>query len=366
MCADKRCKRPCFLNSRCGRELNEGRAAVRPIMSLELSRRQAPLRRAGSVFLFLGYFQMAAEVPLLNLFVAWKSFKVGIEEATAVVNAAKRFEKAVKKEGDEARNLLMEVHYDSLVKLKFGFKELAKTDVFFIGAHDRVFKNTLGMLDTQQSITKLFEEFIKGITYFKQQLDPRHPYPIYHRLHSCGPNMHNLDSDYALRAANLICIGQLPWSEKMRRKGLIERCYLERLVYDALYKHFVLQHAERGNAENEQDERHLEHLELVKKDFDTCFRAIDVSVDVRYESGYPTRLEVKRFKKKVLMSTEIFVKTLGDLKNKFCVYEPGVVCHKVVHKTGASYVKVNVFDMEQDWKRGHIDLPLVVDGAFDA
>lgn len=304
-----------------------------------------------------------AEVALLNLFVAYKSHVVAIQtDIGIVVTATKRFERALKGESKEQKDMMIEVHYDLLVKLKFGFKELAKLDAFFVGAHDRIFKNVLGITSTPQSLTKLFEEFIKGITYFRQQLDPRHPFPVYHRLHSCGPN--NKDMDAAHRASNLICPGGLPRSEKFRRKALTERCYVERLVYDALFKHYTLLHPEKGNADVEQDERHIERLRLVEQDYRTCFRNMRVEVDVRYESGYPTRLEVKRFKKHELVSTEVYVKTLGDLQNKFSVYEPGVYCKRVVHARGGVFAKINVFDMEQDWKRSQNEsFPLVVNAA---
>lgn len=303
-----------------------------------------------------------AEVALLNLYVAYKSHTVAIQpDLNVVITAAQKFERALKTESKEQKDMLLEVHYDVLVKLKFGFKELGKHESFFIGAHDRIFKNVFGMTCTPQSLTKLFEEFIKGITYFRQQLDPRHTFPVYHRLHSCGPN--NKDMDAPHRGANLICPGGLPRSERLRRKALTERCYLERLVYDALFKHYSLSHPERGNAEIEQDERHVERLRLVAQDYMTCFRNMRIKVNMRYESGYPTGLEVKRFKKDELVSTEVYVKTLGDLQNKFAVYEPGVYCKRVVHASGKVFAKINLFDMEQDWKRTHLEMPLVVDGT---
>ena len=302
-----------------------------------------------------------AETALLNLYVAYKSYKLILNDLNCVVTAAKKFERTLKNEIKEHKDLLVEVHYDVLVKLKFAFKELAKLDAFFVGAHDRIFKNGLSLTNTPQSLTKLFEEFIKGITYFRQQLDPRHPFPVYHRLHSCGPN--NKDLDGAHRAANLTCPGGLPRSEKARRKVLTERCYVERLIYDALFKHYTLLHPDRGNAELEQDERHIERLMLVEQDFRSCFRNMRVEVEMRFESGYPTRLEVKKIKKDELVSTEIYVKSLGDLQNKFCVYEPGVFCKRIVHSTGNVFAKINIFDMEQDWKRAHIDIPLVVNAT---
>lgn len=305
-----------------------------------------------------------SETALLNLYCGYKRYEVGLLDGDleGLAQLAHKFETVLKKESDAAKGVLGEVHYDIIVRLKFAFKELGKKDSAFIGFHDRIFVNVLKVAAAPSMVTKLFEEFIKGITYFRQQIDPRHPFPVYHRLHSCGPNLYGAQMDEEYRGAHLTCPGGLPRSEKNRRKTLIERCYLERLIYDELYRHFALHHPARGNAEPEQDLAHTTRLRLVESDYRSCFRDGRIEIAIRYESNYPTHLEVRRYKKDALVSTEVYVKTLGDLSNRFVVYEPGVYCHRLISKDSVAFAKVNVFDMEQDWKRtGAFKMPVVTD-----
>ncbi len=140
--------------------------------------------------------------------------------------------------------------------------------------------------------TRTFEAFIKGITYFA-------------RLYSCGP------STQAYREGNLVCSEGLSPAELRRRRPLIERCYIERLVYDQIYKHEALRtdgvpadissyaNAGEGSGEEDgdgavQDEGHLFNLQRTLQDFETCFPHTEIDVKVTYHDGMPHRLVVRR------------------------------------------------------------------------
>jgi hypothetical protein len=150
--------------------------------------------------------------------------------------------------------------------------------------------------------TRTFEAFIKGITYFASEHDD-HARPAYHRLYSCGP------SNQAYREGNLICSEGLSAAELRRRRPLIERCYIERLVYDQIYKHEALRsdgvpadmssYANAGEGDSgeggaTQNEGHLFNLERTLQDFETCFPQTKLTVHVSYHDGMPHRLVVRR------------------------------------------------------------------------
>ncbi len=171
--------------------------------------------------------------------------------------------------------------------------------------------------------TQVFESFIKGITYFAHEHDARAK-PVYHRLYSCGT------ASQEHRHGNLICSEGLTAAELRRRRPLIERCYIERLIYDQIYQHESIteqgtpanlssfaavssaaaQHElgtsegrpcasgvrieSRGNATAAQDQGHLFNMQRTKEDFETCFPNTIIEVEVTYHDNMPQRLIVQR------------------------------------------------------------------------
>jgi hypothetical protein len=95
-------------------------------------------------------------------------------------------------------------------------------------------------------ITILFENYIKGITYFSNEKENKNQIPIYHRASSCGNKKKNFRD---LLKNNLI-------NEEIK-KSHIKKCYLERLIYDDMYRemsfHFPL---ELKNQELKQNKGH--------------------------------------------------------------------------------------------------------------
>ena len=153
--------------------------------------------------------------------------------------------------------------------------------------HDKIFISILHIKKLPQNTTHIFEEFIKGITYFYDEIDQTHP--IYHRLYSCGPyrDTHRL--------GNLICVETLSDEEIKRRKPLIERCYVERLIYDEIYKHESLHFPPSGNVEPTQNDGHLFRLDLTRQDYESCFPGCSVEIQVEYKNeNYPMILTLKK------------------------------------------------------------------------
>jgi hypothetical protein len=90
---------------------------------------------------------------------------------------------------------------DELRKIKNFLLE--RKDVISRSIHDKIFTNIL-KIDKYISlgITKVFEDFIKGITYFSDEVENRKQIPIYHRAASCG----NSSEDFKKNIYNVITI----------------------------------------------------------------------------------------------------------------------------------------------------------------
>lgn len=108
--------------------------------------------------------------------------------------------------------------------------------------------------------TRVYTEFVKGITYFDWEAQPlRHP--VYHRNASCGTTRRPSDVKFAKTAFGP---DAAPY---------VRRCVLERLIYDRLYTHNI----------GFQDVGHRYELWQMGKIFDEYFPDHHVSVDLTYE-----------------------------------------------------------------------------------
>ena len=87
----------------------------------------------------------------------------------------------------------------------------------------------------------LFENFIKGITYFSNE----QAHPIYHRLFPCGSN-----------TSKLVCTK----AGLARSRPLIEQCYVERIIYNEICRQ-----------ESGFQEKDLFRIDLTQKEFETHF-----------------------------------------------------------------------------------------------
>jgi hypothetical protein len=102
----------------------------------------------------------------------------------------------------------------------------------------------------------------------------------------------------------MVCLEGLTKTEKNRRRPLIEWCYLERQIYDILYRNEQLHFPKLGPQAPEQDDGHIFRLDLTRQDFETCFKGHKVEADVKYEYGFPTQLVVTRYRNGVVLWKE--------------------------------------------------------------
>ena len=201
--------------------------------------------------------------------------------------------------------------------------------------HDKIFVKALECDKAMRlSVTTLFENFIKGLTYFAKEQSKSTP--IYHRIYSCGPHSETH------RLGNLVCNTSLNEIEIGRRRILIERCYIERLIYDQLYVHETLHFPLSGNSIHQQNVGHLYRLDLTRKDFETCFPDVKITVEIEYQDGFPYILIVQRTDKANKMDTYLkYYKTVRLNNRGVREYEDIVTVVKI--ENGKTYTKTNTF-----------------------
>lgn len=203
-----------------------------------------------------------------------------------------------------------------------GHKDLIQ---LFRSPHDMIF----GSMDVKRPgakfrrlPTKVFTEFIKGITFFAG--DPVRENPVYHRTSSCGT-------------------GELTVADKFRRtrgyseesgylnREHVKRCYIERLIYNEIFENILYT----------QDHGHLRELKEMERLYQDLYPTSNLAVKVGHFEGtpriFPTSLRVTDGD----MYTEDYRK---DANSNI------VRCLKV--DNGQTYHKFQTFDAETPWLPG--------------
>jgi len=287
--------------------------------------------------------------PLLDSFLEAlleaKKLELGIGNKQTALKTLKEFHKILVNDTQDGVCILKDMYYTDLVRLEFIVKSL--NDPQFISFHDKIFKSVLD-IDKRfpRGVTKLFEELIKGITYFSYQIDPSKPMPIYHRIYACG-----VGDDFH-RQSHHICSKELPREEKKRRKDIIERCYIERLIYDALYKREEVHIPQTWNAETAQDDGHRHRLALTREDFQSCFQDHEINIELGYDGSIPCEVRIQRSVKGRLLYEETYTKFIEITSFGTKQYSEMVECTK--HMDGKVYKKVQSFKTKSTYKAANI------------
>lgn len=191
-------------------------------------------------------------------------------------------------------------------------------------------------IDTSSSITKLFNEFIKGITYFHDQVNfmvTNKPVPLYHRTTCCGP-----------REGPIINV---------------ERCYVERKLYDEIYKLFVVHFPktmdDHDYFEPQQDDGHVQFLNVMKQLYAATFpdvQDISVTINKDVEFHLPLTITITKQYKDGKITEDIYAKTYKVNKLNNQLYENDVKCSRKDTSGGTVkfYEKKQSFEQEITWK----------------
>jgi len=178
-------------------------------------------------------------------------------------------------------------------------------------------------------ITHVFEDYIKGITYFSDELENKKKIPIYHRAASCG----NSSEDF--RKKYLQCYNTDIPEEIEKKKEHIFKCYLERLIYDDMFKNLTEQ-------ELKQNKGHIFQLSERAKNFNKSFNNIELNIDIKYKNNFPIILDINYLKNNFLFKKEMFMKTtyIDDYGNTR-YYED--VFHKIIEDGQEEKINVQQF-----------------------
>ena len=286
---------------------------------------------------------MSLSDVLFDVVAALRRINLGVTSSTnGLVTALKLFEQVLLNAHPADMEDLRDTWSGEIAKLKFGIKALKEPRITAL--HDRIFTNIMKINAriVPRGITILFDQFIRGITYFEHEQQAS-AMPVYHRLFSCGPG------DDAFRETSIVCRSNVTKADKKQRQLKIMKCYVERLVYDELYRHEAFHFNTTGSDELAQDSQHLFRLELTKADFSSCFRGHDVSVSVTYQDGMPTELKLSHLRNGQLDYTETFRKTFyfSTIGNK--LYDPVIECVKHC-ANGLKFFKLQRFNREERYK----------------
>lgn len=227
--------------------------------------------------------------------------------------------------------------------------------------HDKIFTKIL-KIDKYISlgITKVFEEFIKGITYFSDEIENKKRIPIYHRAASCGDSSENFKKRYLQCYKNnngvlhktlpeIMC--ELPISDEIvleTKRKHISKCYLERLIYDKIYTNSIL-HFPSGlnNVELEQNEGHIFQIKEREKNFNECFLGVKIEIEIMYEMQLPSYLMIKYIKDGNIEKVEEYFKMIFVDNFGIKQYADKTIM-KITDKDGNSKMVGQFFDITKN------------------
>lgn len=239
----------------------------------------------------------------------------------------------------------IEENYDALVRIKSELTYLINTRTErpekqrLIEIRNQLFgsvlRDSIETINERRRVTQLCNEFLKGITYFANETPNSILQPVYHRKGSCSKK----------GEPNNDCTSGI--NEETLRS--IEKCYIERLVYEQLWQNCM---------SCQQDVQHLEWLIKTKEAYHTCYPNQNIEVDVitneletidtstlsLHDDSVPIGLKVYIQKNGKIETTMIYTKRY-DYKTKTYIYP--VTCIKNEHQK--LHVKDNTFDSEGEW-----------------
>jgi hypothetical protein len=222
-----------------------------------------------------------------------------------VRSAVVTFEHTLKKAAYSTKWYLCDVYRNELSHVRATLQQIS--DPCNTSLWDGIVKLLPSHECVSHRIAYLFEQFIKGITYFTWQQDLTHPF--YHRLDACD------------RAV---------WVEydKKRYQELADRCYIEYLILKNICEHLCQTTSLPLQVKN------------TRKD-------LQFQIHVSYTEDMPTKLVVKRVHKDTLVSTETYEKRCVTVAGGNREYEDFVTCTRCVDDKVMK--KVQSFKIESVW-----------------
>jgi hypothetical protein len=246
-------------------------------------------------------------------------------------------EKELRKATVAEITLFVDANYEEVSRVRYHLSGVVRSTPSLRGNFDRIFTNYMRVDRRMPSgITRILDAFIRGISYFSYQA--MEASPIYHRLMSCGTGTD------AFRAAFQQCTPDMATNRREDIKQRIHTCYLERLIYNEMFKHQTLLFPLNGT---EEDNDHLNWLDQTHRDYLSCFPKSDIVVELTFDQMWPIRLTIQRKVRGAIVSTESYTRTLTIALDGGKAYEDAVDCTR---ETAAhAYYKTQRFTHETRW-----------------
>lgn len=208
---------------------------------------------------------------------------------------------------------------------------------------EKIFVKQLGIQPNKDGklpmlCTPIFENFIIGITKFAG-VNQEKAFPSYHRSDSCGPYKDNP----TFRQKNKNCLKKkLSPSEVARRRLIAERCFIERLIYDEIFKQTCW-------SSETQDKGHIEAIKQAQNDYMGCYPGQDIRVRMDMHMSLPYVLVIEKYKNNKLVFTEKYERRLVS-NNNVIKHDFAIQCEKEDHIKHKKYFKCQlIHEPEQKW-----------------
>ena len=257
-------------------------------------------------------------------------------------NVSNKFYQSVKNYVPNTIHIFCETNRETIRDVMSSLEELSKNPKIR-SIYDKICKSSLCITNKPpMQISFIFNELIKGITYFQQE-GVSNAMPLYHRLTSCGPNRNQ-----TFRQHYNQCKPMMDKKHKKHVKEYITNCYVERLLYDEWYQHQTLYFPTNSSSVPMQDKGHVTWLKNVHEDYKSCFPDVDVSVMIDdFDGLMPTSVSITRCKNNMEVSKERYLRSVihGDVKQ----YDELVECY--LEAKGTTKFKIQNFDKKERWIR---------------
>jgi hypothetical protein len=167
-----------------------------------------------------------------------------------------------------------------------------------IGCRDRLFGALLPDISHarhRQTVTRMFNEFIKGVTCFQGETPYNPNQPMYHRTSACSSR----------GSPNPECVPENSEDHQKEKEAALRKCYVERQVYDDVWTRIM--HVN-------QDIAHIQWLVDTEKAYRTCKPKSVLRAQVGFDelTNVPYRLDVFEFDDGKLSVQEAYVKSADN------------------------------------------------------
>jgi hypothetical protein len=260
---------------------------------------------------------------------------------TSVSTKLKSFLTALNAEDSLLKTAFLNLHSTELNRIAFTLKSIKNNSLLPLAQQ---FYNELQIgAHIPTGVTLIFNEFIKGITFFEDEQSA--DTPIYHRLVSCGPG------DDSFRNAYLQCNSSMSPVEVQKVSNRINTCYIERLIYDVLWKdqslYFPTSVTDSGNKQNKG---HLDRIEVTHNDYKTCFPDTHIEAHIIYMHMWPSELTLVKKVRDTIVSVVTYTKTVAFSITGAKYYENIVESH-MTDSNDMKYLKVSTFANRGSWRK---------------